>query len=169
LRVSIEVIWDLLVLREVIVRERLRAIICLILILISLVIVVKVVKISVVSHVHVVVIVIIVPIYVVVLSVLFEVEADLVRARLLLLFGVIEVVVVAYIDIIRVVVDLDFVLTILNLTRIFPWKEIVLAEIKCLFVIVRWRNKLDNRFFSVLIEVRVDSEVFISSDVDWRN
>jgi len=168
LRISIEVVWDLLVLREVIVRERLRAIIRLILVLISLIIVVKVVKISVVPHVHVV-IVIIVPIYVVVLSVLFEVEADLVRARLLLLFGVIEVVVVAYIDIIRVVVDLDFVLTILNLTRIFPWKEIVLAEIKCLFVIVRWRNKLDNRFFSVLIEVRVDSEVFISSDVDWRN
>jgi hypothetical protein len=123
LRVSIEVVWDLLVLREIIVQERLmtRTIIHLILVLISLIIVVvvEVVKIAVVPHVHVivaVVVVVIVPTIVVLRTLLFEVEADVIRARFLLLFGVKEVVVVADIDIIRVVVDLDFVLTIIDFT-----------------------------------------------------
>jgi len=49
-----------------------------------------------------------------------------------------EVVVVADADIVCIIIDFDFVFGVFgNFRGIFPWEEIVLAEVESLFIVIR--------------------------------
>jgi len=184
LQISIEGTWNLLVLRQV-SWERLRISIELLLLILRREIV-KVVHVCVHTVVHIVVhsphhgeliqvhIIDIVSMHEHVI--LVEVISEGIVFLLLLLNGSVEeVVVIANVDVVRVVIDFDFVFVVgvgfsWKFVGILPREEVILAEVEGLFIFVGGRDKVDDRLFAFLVEVVcIYSEMFVVSYVDRRN
>jgi len=108
--------------------------------------------------------------------ILVEVISEGIVFLLLLLNGSVEeVVVIANVDVVRVVIDFDFVFVVgvgfsWKFVGILPREEVILAEVEGLFIFVSGRDKVDDRLFAFLVEVVcIYSEMFVVSYVDRRN